>query len=153
MVFRHHAAPATKRGHRGVEKRGEGADLFGRMLRAGTAHDHRFARGAQHRGRRGDRIKIRLGLIATLGAAVDQQVGIGCHRVPAHFDRYRPRPPAARRSKGAIDDARDVLRIVDADRILDDGFERRRLVGELMQMAAALAQELRWHLARQADER
>ena len=80
-------------------------------------------------------------------------VGTRRHRVPRHLDRDRAGPPRQHLAERLVDDLRRVGRTLDARRPFRQRAQGGELVGQLVQMAAAAAEEGRGNLPRDAQHR
>ncbi len=146
-------AAAAKRDDRRLQQLGQLEHLAARVERAAADHDHRVSRplqqvrGALERGRVGERGDL-------AGVRVDERNGLGLvEHLPGHFERHRAWSSARGLAERLGEERRRRGRVLDAPRPLGQGAQRRQLVRELVQVPAAGAEELRGHLAGQADDR
>ena len=151
MIFGHDAAAAAERGDRRVQQFRQGLHLIGRMLRPGAAHDHRLLGGSDGSGGGLDGVGVEFWIDDAWRAAIQCHLSVFGHGVPAHFRGDRPRTTAARGLEGAVDDGRRIGWLADVQGILDEGPQGGWLIGQLVQVASAFSEELRRHLAGQAD--
>ncbi len=147
------AAAAAERDHRRIDGLGKLQNLLARMDRAAADEDHRPLAARYQRRRIPD--AVRIGQRGREGIEHLRRAGRGAlgEDVPRHLQRGRS--PASRQHllKGARDHGGRDVGIFDALGPFDEGAQGRKLVRHLVQMAAALAEELRRHLAGQAQHR
>ena len=146
-------APAAERHHGRVDHFGEFEDFLARMDRAAADKDHRPLAGFDERGGRLDSIRIG----QWCGEQIERPGGadlrtLGEH-VPRHFQRHRTAAARQHFLKRARDHGGRDIGIFDALGPFHEGAKRCQLIRHLVQMAAALAQKWRRHLAGQAQHR
>ena len=147
------AAAAAEGNSRRVQHLGKLDDFIARMDGAAADKDHRVLAGLDQRGRSLDAIGIRGG---RRQGGVDLRLtdlGTLGEHIPRHFQRRRPAPARQHFLKGTADHGGRDIGILGAIRPFDESAERCELVGHFVQMAAALAEKLRRHLAGQAQHR
>ncbi len=151
MVLRHDAAPAAEGGHGGVQRVRQRLDRGGRVLGAAAHHDHRALRLARAAAAACS-MSGGGGAVGAPGAlrGGGHPLGAG-HGIPRHLHRDRAGPAGQHLPERLLDDRRRVRRALDAGGPFHQRSQGAELVRQLVQVAAATAQELRRDLAGDAQ--
>ena len=149
----HDAAAHPAGDHRRAERLRQRAHLRARALSAAAREDHRSRRAVQQLGRAQGRFWIgpRIGHLAGAGHLGGEPCLLRQH-VHRHLERHRPRPAGLHPLERLGDQARRLVRRLDARRPLGQALHDAELVGQLMQQAEAAADAVQRHLAGEAED-
>ena len=149
----HDAAAHPAGDHRRAETLRQRAHLRARALGAAAGEDHRSRRAVQQLGRALDRLGIglRIGHLAGAGHLGGEPSLLRQH-VHRDLERHRPRPAGLHPLERLGDQARRLVRRLDARRPLGQALHDAELVGQLVQQAEAAADALQRHLAGEAED-
>ncbi len=147
------AAAAAEGDDRCVDHLGEFEDFLAGMDRARADEDHRPLARCDQRGRFLDAVRIGLRRGEGIEHLRGTDVGALGEHVPRHFQRDRAAPARHHLLERARHHGGRDIGIFDAVGPFHEGAQGRELVRHLVQMAAALAEKLRRHLAGEAQHR
>ena len=153
VVLGHDTAPAAEGGHRRVQLLGQRAHGVASVLRPAADHDHRPLGGCQQLGGGLHLQRRRRGRLRHGSGAQRLDVGAGRHRVPRHLHRHRAWPPRQHLPERLVEDLRRVGRALDARGPFRQRAQGGELVGQLVQVATAAAEEGRRDLPRDQQHR
>ena len=147
------AAAAAERHHWRVDQFGQFEDFIAGVNGAAADEDHRRLAAGYQRGRGLDAVGIGLRRRQQIERFCRADLGALREHVPRHFQRHRPAPARQHFLERAADHRRRGSGYSMRSAHFTKVRKRRELVRHLMQMAAALAEELGRHLTGQAQHR